>query len=187
MASTTFEKNSTKSRATSHQRLVYMTTTALFAALICITTAYIFHIPFGLNGGYVHVGDALIYLAAAVLPAPYAMAAGAIGGAFADLLTAPVWAPATFLIKMLIAIPFTNKKDKIINVRNVIGVFIAAALSFAGYYFAEVIMFGTWGAIIPSIIGTLAQSGGSAVLFIIFGIALDNMHFKANLKNKFNF
>lgn len=177
--------NNTKTKTSSHQKVVYLTTTALFAALICITTAYIFHIPVGINGGYVHVGDALIYLAAAVLPMPYAMAAGAIGGAFADILTAPVWALATFLIKMLIALPFSNKKEKIITVRNVIGVFLAAALSFAGYYFAEVLLFGTWGALIPSIIGTLAQSGGSAVLFIIFGIALDKMHFKTMLKHKF--
>ena len=49
----------------------------------------------GFNGGYIHLGDALIYLAAVLLPAPYAMAAGAIGGGLADLLTAPVWAPAT--------------------------------------------------------------------------------------------
>ena len=77
-------------KTTSPQKLIYMTTTALFAALICVTTAYIFHIPFGTNGGYVHIGDTLIYLAAAILPAPYAMIAGALGGAFADLLTAPV-------------------------------------------------------------------------------------------------
>lgn len=185
MSSTAFHHQNTNSKATSHQKVTYLTTTALFAALICVTTAYIFHIPFGANGGYVHVGDALIYLAASFLPMPYAMAAGAIGGAFADLLTAPVWAPATFFIKMMIALPFTSKKDKIINVRNVIGVFAAAILSFAGYYFAEVIIFGTWGAIIPSIVGTLAQSGGSAVLFIVFGLALDKMNFKANAKNRF--
>lgn len=184
MSTSTISGN-TKSRTSSHQRVVYLTTTALFAALVCITTAYIFHIPVGINGGYVHVGDALIYLAAAVLPMPYAMAAGAIGGAFADLLTAPVWTLATFVIKMLIALPFSRKRDKIVTTRNVIGVFLAAALSFAGYYFAEVLLFGTWSALIPSIIGTLAQSGGSAVLFIIFGLTLDRMHFKTMLKHKF--
>ena len=180
ISSTTIEKTNTK--ATSHQRLVYMTSTALFAAMICITTAYIFHIPFGMNGRYVHVGDSLIYLAAATLPMPYAMIAGAIGGAFADLLTAPIWAPATFIIKMIIALPFTCKKDKYIAPRNVAAVFIAGVLSFTGYYLADVILFGTWGALIPSIMSSLAQSGGSAILFIIFGIALDKMHFKGMLK-----
>ena len=71
MQTKTQNLRSVTTKADAHKKLVYMTTTALFAALICITTAYIFHIPVGANGGYVHVGDALIYLAAAVLPAPY--------------------------------------------------------------------------------------------------------------------
>lgn len=187
MASTTLDNQNVTNRSASHQRITYMTTTALFAALICVTTAYIFHIPFGANGGYVHIGDSLIYLAAALLPAPYAMAAGAIGGAFADLLTAPVWAPATLIIKMLITLPLTSKKDKIIGVHNVIGVILAGVISFIGYYIADIVLFGTWGALIPSIIGSLAQSGGSAVIFVLFGLSLDRMNFKATMKNKFKF
>ena len=41
-----------------------LTFSAVFAALIFVTTAYLFHIPTGFNGGYVHLGDAFIYLAA---------------------------------------------------------------------------------------------------------------------------
>ena len=48
--------------------LRYVVVAALFAALITIMTAYIGHIPVGVNGGYVHFGDALIYLAASILP-----------------------------------------------------------------------------------------------------------------------
>jgi uncharacterized repeat protein (TIGR04002 family) len=86
-----------------------ITATAVMAALTTLMTAYIFHIPVGVNGGYVHLGDTMIYLAAAFLPLPYACAAGAIGGGLADLLTAPVWAPATIIIKMLICLPFSSK------------------------------------------------------------------------------
>ena len=175
-----------KTTTDSHQKLVYLTTTALFSALICGTTAYVFHIPVGGNGGYVHVGDTLIYLASALLPAPYAMIAGALGGAFADILTAPVWAPATLFIKIAISVPLTSKKDKIVNIHNIIGVIVAGFISFIGYYLAEVVMFGTWAAIIPSFLGSLAQSGGSAVLFIVCGHILDRMHFKGMIKNKFN-
>lgn len=185
MTSTTLKTNHIKTQSNTHQRMLYLTSTALFTAMICITTAYIFHIPFGMNGGYIHIGDALIYMAAAILPAPYAMVAGALGGAFADLLTAPIWTPATFLIKMMITIPFTCKKDKIIHFQNVVAVFFAAFLSFIGYTVAEKILFGTWAAIIPSLIGSLMQSGSSAVLFIIFGLTLDKMHFKTIIRNKF--
>ena len=111
--------------------------------------------------------------------------AGAIGGAMADILTAPVYAPATFIIKMLISLPITCKKDKIVNVHNCVGVVVAAVISFIGYYITDVILFGTWGALIPSIVGTLAQSGGSAVIFIILGSTLDKAGFKSTMKNKF--
>ena len=36
-----------------------MTLTGLFAAMITLMTAYICHIPYGANGGYIHFGDAL--------------------------------------------------------------------------------------------------------------------------------
>ena len=163
MSSTTINNPEPSANTLSHQKVSRLTSTALFAALICVTTAYIFHIPFGVNGGYVHIGDSLIYLAAAFLPTPYAMFAGAIGGAMADILTAPVYAPATFII----------------------GVIVAAVISFIGYYITDVILFGTWGALIPSIVGTLAQSGGSAVIFIILGSTLDKAGFKSTMKNKF--
>ena len=64
-----------------------LTFTALMAAMITIFTAYICHIPVGQNGGYIHFGDSLIYIAACLLPWPYAMTAAAIGGGMADLLT----------------------------------------------------------------------------------------------------
>ena len=165
-------------KASSHQKIAYLTITGLFAALICITTAYIFHIPFGFNGGYIHVGDTLIYLAAALLPAPYAMAAGAIGGAIADLLTAPMWAPATLFIKMLLAIPFTSKKEKIITSQNVIAIFVAGIISTIGYYLAEVILLGSEAAFIASVTSSIIQAIGSGILFVVIGLALDRMHFK---------
>ena len=61
-------------------KLKYLTITGLMAAMITIMTAYICHIPTGINGGYIHFGDSLIYLAAAILPTPYALAAAAVGG-----------------------------------------------------------------------------------------------------------
>ncbi len=182
MSSTTTNKTTT--RSLSHQKMLYLTTTALFAALVCITTAYIFHIPTGSNGGYVHVGDAIIYLAASVLPAPYAMLAAGIGGAMADLLTAPVWAPATFIIKMLNVIPFTWKKDKILGTRNLIALVLSGFITFFGYFIAEGILFGTWAALIPSLLTGWVQPLGSAIIYLILGTALDRINFKNRLFQK---
>lgn len=155
--------------------------TGIFATLIAVMTAYICHIPVGVNGGYIHFGDTLIYLAAVLLPRPYALAAAAIGGGLADLLTAPMWAPATIIIKMLIAIPFTNRSVKIVTVRNVVATVLAYLISGVGYFFAQYLLFGTWAVFFVSMSQSLIQSGGSAVLFVAFGIALDKVH----IKNKF--
>ncbi len=51
------------------EKLRLLVTTGLFAALIYVFTAYL-HIPSG--AGYTHAGDGLIYLAACILPTPYA-------------------------------------------------------------------------------------------------------------------
>ena len=64
------------------KKLRNITMAGLFAAMITIMTAYLFHVPYGVNGGYIHFGDMLIYLAAVLLPKPYAIAAAAIAEFF---------------------------------------------------------------------------------------------------------
>ena len=154
-----------------------LTQTAVFAALITIMTAYVCHIPVPATGGYIHFGDSLIYLAAAILPKPYAMIAGAIGGGMADLLTAPMWVFPTIIIKMLITLPFSNKGNKIVNKRIVIACVAAYFISATGYFLAESLLFGFGVAMISSYLGSLVQSGGSAIAFLFFGMALDKMKF----------
>lgn len=155
-----------------------LTITGLFAAMITLMTAYLFHIPYGTNGGYIHFGDALIYVAAVLLPRPYALAAAAIGGGLADLLTAPMWAPATIIIKMLITLPFTSKQGRMLTTRNIIAPFAAALISGIGYYLAEGILFGSFLSPIASFLGSAVQSGGSAVIFLVLAAALDRVHIK---------
>ena len=159
----------------------YMAMTGIMAAMITIMTAYVCHVPVGMNGGYIHFGDAVIYLAAVLLPKPYAIAAAAIGGGLADLFTAPVWVPATVLIKTLLVLPFETKGVKIITKRNVMSTIIAYFISGFGYYAAEKILFEE-GAVFAVTMGqTLIQSLGSAVVFILLGFAMD----KAHVKNRF--
>lgn len=175
------EHNTTTARpAMSAQKVRLLTSTAIFAAMITLMTAYICHIPDGINGGYIHFGDSLIYLAACLLPTPYALAAAAIGGGMADLLTAPMWAPATIIIKMLITIPFTRKKEKIISLHNVIATVPAFLISGICYYIANAFFMGGFEAGIIAYLlgGGLIQSGGSAIVFIIVGIFLDKLGFK---------
>ncbi len=155
-----------------------LTVAGIMAALITIMTAYVCHIPIGVNGGYVHFGDSLIYLTAVLLPKPYAMAAAAIGGGLADLLTAPMWAPATVIIKMLLVLPFTNQAKKIITIRNLFATGIGYLITGVGYFIAEYLIFGTGAVLLVSMWQNLVQCVGSALFFVLFGFALDKAHVK---------
>lgn len=159
----------------------YLTSAAVLAAMVTLMTAYILHIPVGINGGYIHLGDALIYMAASILPLPYACAVGMIGGGLADVLTAPIWALATMIIKALLCIPFSSKNTRIITKHNVIALVIAGFISVIGYYLAQGILFGFTAALWVSAVGNVVQAGGSAVVFFLLGAALD----KAGFKTKF--
>ncbi|WP_026497204.1 TIGR04002 family protein [Butyrivibrio sp. WCD3002] len=165
-----------------NSRIYNLTLTGAFAALITIFTAYIGHIPVGVNGGYVHFGDTIIYLAATILPMPYAMVAGAIGGGVADLLTAPAWTLATVIIKALLVIPFTNKGANILNKRNYIAPVIAYFISHIGYFIAEAIMFGFEAALLSGLTGGLVQSGGSMIFFILLGQTFDRINLKSKVE-----
>ena len=158
-----------------------MTLTGAMTALTVIFTAYIFHIPVGVNGGYVHFGDSVIYLAAVLLPAPYAMLVGALGGGIADLLTAPMWAVATVIIKMLIVIPFTSKSEVLLTKRNMIAPVISFFISATGYFIAEKILFGSEVALLSALSGSLVQSGGSALFFYIGAAAFQSAGIKRNI------
>ena len=54
--------------------------------------------------GYVNLGDGIVLLSAWVLPLPYGIVAAGLGSALADLFSGyTVYAPATFVIKALMA------------------------------------------------------------------------------------
>ena len=162
-----------------NQKLRQLVIAAIFAAAVTVTTAYILHIPIP-TGGYIHVGDALIYLAASLLPLPWACAAGAIGGALADLLTAPMWALPTLILKAIICLPFTSKEEKLACPRNLIAMVVSGILSPALYGVVNIIFTGTAEAFVPQFLGTMVQSIGSAVVFVVLALAMD----KAGLKKK---
>ena len=147
----------------------------MFAAMTTLLTLFP-HFNFG-AGGYVHLGDAVIYLCASILPAGYAVGAAAIGGGFADFISFPLYTVPTLLIKACIAICFTNKKGKIIQKRNIAALPAAAVITVGGYYLAEYILFGAWP--VPlSMLQNFLQSTGSALFFVVLGLGLDKVHVK---------
>lgn len=169
-------------REHSHEKMKNLTLSAMFAAVILLTIVYLFHIPVGTAGGYIHFGDTFIYLAACFLPVPYACGAAAIGGGLADVMSgAAIWAIPTMIIKPLTALCFTSRRTQLLNRRNLFGTVLAGLISVGGYYLAEAVLVGNWTAPILTIWGNVVQAIGSGILFIVLGLAVDRTGLKRKL------
>lgn len=84
-----------------NQKLIRLAYGGMFAAAIAVATMF-FKVP--IIVGYIHLGDGLIFLAAAVL-GPFAALAAGIGSALADLASGYfIYIPVTFCIKALMAL-----------------------------------------------------------------------------------
>lgn len=168
-------------RDPSGEKTVKIVTAGVFAAMITLMTAFVFHIPYGANGGYIHFGDMLIYMAAVFLPKKYAAASAAVGAGIADLLTAPMWAPATVIIKILMVLCFTSGGSKILGKRNCLAPVIGIPICILGYYVAEGILFGSFLTPIVAVPGNMIQSAGSAVIFYLLATVFDRAHLKEKI------
>lgn len=165
------------------EQIRLMTISALLAAICLILTGY-FQIKSPI-GGYTHVGDAMIFLAGSILPAPYAVAVGVIGEGMADILSGcAVYFPATAVIKAITALVFTNKGEKIITKRNLLAIIAAFVFCYVGYVAYDTFLYGDFKAAALSIPSYVVQIGGSAILYIALGIALDKTGFKKKFFSK---
>lgn len=167
--------------------LIKITYTAIFTAVILLSTLLI-KFSTGLGEGYIHFGDCFIYLTACLLPFPYCIIAGALGGALADILGSfAIWSIPTLVIKSLIALPFAlvckkNNSNKILNKKTAIMPIISGIISILGYFVAECILYSVASATL-SIIGNSIQAVASGILFYILATALDKINFKRRINN----
>ena len=160
----------------------------LMAAMICLAT--FLHITVGASG-YIHLGDAAIYLAAALLPTPYAVAAASVGAGLADVLVAPIWAPFTVVIKAVMVLFFTAKKERILCRRNLLAPWFAGLVCVGGYYVAEmvILLLGGENNLQLAAVGAVAgipfntvQVVGCGIAYIALGAAMDRLNIKKRLQ-----
>lgn len=134
---------------------------ALLAALICVAT-FIIKIPSPATNGYFNLGDCFVLLAGFLLPPVYGALAAGIGSALADVLAGYVqYAPATFIIKALMALSvwliiraFRNK-HKFISV--ICAGFVAETIMVLCYFGYEALILGYGLAAAGSILSNVMQ------------------------------
>lgn len=146
-------------------------TTALLAALTCVATMII-KIPSPLNG-YINLGDCIVLLSAWMLPWSYGFLAAGLGSALADLFSGyGVYAPATFIIKGLMALTayglykLLAKKANNIVARIISGI-AAELVMILGYYIFEGFLYG----FVPSLVN-IAPNAVQGALGLVLGVIL---------------
>ncbi len=153
--------------------------TAVFSAMIFVLTA-VLHVP--VASGYVHFGDALLYVSALLLDMPWAIIAGALGEGFADFASGfGVYAPATIIIKILVSLLFAlSKREKLLCKRSAFMTVPAGLLTVGGYFIADLIISREYA--VADIPGNVIQAVGSAVIFVILAAALDKIRIKDKIR-----
>lgn len=163
-----------------NNKVFKMVITAMFTAMIFVLTRFV-SVP--VATGYVHFGDALVYLVASVLGGPWAFFAAAVGEALADIAYGFfAYAPATLIVKALIALPFAlvyKNSEKILTPLSSLLTIPAGAITVLGYFIADIIIDKAYAVV--NIPGNIIQAVGSAVIFIVIGIAFDAAKLKKKL------
>lgn len=179
------------------KKMYLLVLSSVFMAVVTVMTFYI-KIPS--HNGYIHLGDSIIYLAACILPTPYAVISAAVGGMLADAFGGyMIYMIPTLIIKGLLSLSFSSESDRILTKRNAVALVIATAITIVGYYIAEVMIVCIssaadagaffekiltpvpWAAAVYCIPGNITQAVGSAIVFIILAVALDKIDIKGKI------
>ena len=158
--------------------------TALMTALVLLAT-YVVKIPTPATEGYIHLGDAAIFLSVLILGKKYGSLASGLGSALADLLGGySHWVPWTFFIKAIMAyimgifieamIKRGKEGIKIFNVPviEICGMVIGGIFMSLGYAVASAIMKGNIMIGILGIPANLLQFGVGVVLASVLAAGL---------------
>ncbi len=154
------------------ENTLFLTTTAMFIALVYIFTAFInVRLPISVNGGLIHLGNVPLFIAAMLFGKKTGALAGGIGMGLFDLLSGwTLWAPFTFVIAGLMGWCVGSICEKHHEYGyKVLAVIAALGIKIAGYYIAEGIIYQNWIVPMTSIPGNIIQVGtaGVVVLMII--------------------
>ena len=153
---------------------------SMLAALCCVATMII-KIPSPLKG-YINLGDCVVLLSGWLMPPMYGFAAAGIGSALADLFSGyVVYAPATFLIKGLMALiayycfkGMHNKPGK--TTARIIGGALAEIAMVLGYFVFEGFLYG----FAPSLVNIPANAV-QGVAGLIIGLILVKVFEKSKI------
>lgn len=136
----------------------------VMAALVFVMT-YLPKVPVPVTGGYVHLGDGMIFLAAMLL-GPMGVAASAVGSALSDLVGGYMtYLLPTFLIKGAMALVAWKLYKPGHTLQTIIAFVLAEALMVAGYFVFEAVLYG-----VPAALGAVGPNAIQGVAGVVVGL-----------------
>ena len=127
---------------TKRRPVVTIMLSAVMAALVTVST-YMVQIPVPATGGYINIGDAMVFTSALLFGPVVGGFAGGVGSALSDLWGGYlVFVPITLVVKGLegtVAGFIRNGKSAI---RDVLAVFVGGAIMVLGYFVFEAFLLG---------------------------------------------
>lgn len=161
--------------------------TAILAALVFVATMFInIKLPIG-QGGLIHLGTAMLFIAAILFGPKKGGLVGAIGMGLFDIVGGwLIWAPTTIIARALqgvivgkIAWSNGHRGDNI--GLNILGAVVSMPVMMAVYYIGQAIMFKSWIAPLASMPGDLIQNVVGLLIAIPVCIVLKKTpYFKKN-------
>ncbi|SOC21955.1 uncharacterized membrane protein [Ureibacillus xyleni] len=163
----------TQSYSESRQKTFELIITAMLVALVFVSTVFLnIKLPITANGGLVHLGTAMLFIASILFGPKKGALAGALGMGLFDVVGGwMLWAPITIVARGLQGyivgkIAWSNDRKGNSIALNVTATIISIPFMVAVYYIGEGILYGNWIAPLASIPGDLVQN----VLGIIIAI-----------------
>ena len=152
--------------------------TGLMAALVMAATSF-FRIPVVATNGYIHLGDAMVFLSVMILGRRNGTIAGASGSALADLIGGYAhWVPWTFVIKGIMAFVTAsvleagqekNGKDLPVSLAAMAA---GSLVMIAGYFLAHRVIYGNLAAPFAALPGNILQAAAGIVMAEIMSAAV---------------
>jgi uncharacterized membrane protein len=155
----------TQSYSRSSQKTMDLIITSMLIALVFLSTFFLnIKLPISANGGLVHLGTAMLFIASILFGPKKAALAGAIGMGLFDIVGGwTLWAPITIVARGLQGyivgkIAWSKGRNGTSIAFNVIATIVSIPFMIAVYYIGEGILYGNWIAPLASIPGDLVQN-----------------------------
>ncbi|MGE6486704.1 ECF transporter S component [Paenisporosarcina sp. NPDC076898] len=183
------QKAQTQSYTGSRTQTFSLILTSMLIALVFVATLLLnIKLPITANGGLVHLGTAMLFIAAFLFGPKKAAIAGAVGMGLFDLYAGwTLWAPFTIVARGLQGyivgkIAWSNGRNGTSVAFNLLGVIVSVPVMLAVYYLCEGVLYGNWIAPMASIPGNLVQNVVGIIVAIPVCVALKKISFFKNLK-----